>query len=340
MPVFLERSKTGWLGASGDATLHIGLINNMPDGALVATERQFLKLLDRASGSLPVLVSLFAFPEVHRGEAGKRHISDGYSSSKELLNSHLDGLIVTGAEPRTLDLTGESYWSSLTRIIDWAGYNTHSAVWSCLAAHAAVLHTDGIHRRRLGEKRFGVFECSRNADHFLTAGLPSIVDMPHSRWNDLALDDLEACGYRALTVSDQSVDSFFREQNNSLFVFFQGHPEYEAETLLLEYRRDVGRYLRGERGTFPPLPQRYFGREAVATLTAFRIRALAERGEELFAEFPDRGLTGRGGANTWQTAAVQTYCSWLAFLNGAKQLRGMSRRDLAGLRQTSRGQMA
>jgi homoserine trans-succinylase len=37
------------------------------------------------------------------------------------------------------------------------------------------------------------------------------------------------------------------KQRNSLLVFFQGHLEYEAQTLLLEYRRDVGRYLRRER---------------------------------------------------------------------------------------------
>ena len=51
------------------------------------------------------------------------------------------------------------------------------------------------------------------------------------------------------------------KQRESLFVFFQGHPEYDAVTLLLEYRRDVGRYLRRERDTYPPMPQGYFDEE-------------------------------------------------------------------------------
>src|SRR2546429_6417390 len=48
------------------------------------------------------------------------------------------------------------------------------------------------------------------------------------------------------TTLFRSVDMFVKELN-SLFVFFQGHPEYEATTLLLEYRRDIKRFLRRER---------------------------------------------------------------------------------------------
>src|SRR5207247_7121462 len=51
--------------------------------------------------------------------------------------------------------------------------HTHSAVWSCLAAHAALLHIDGIGRRALSDKRFGVFDCARLSGHPLTAGVPS-----------------------------------------------------------------------------------------------------------------------------------------------------------------------
>jgi homoserine O-succinyltransferase/O-acetyltransferase len=36
----------------------------------------------------------------------------------------------------------------------------------------------------------------------------------------------------------------FVKYNRSLFVLLQGHPEYDSATLLREYRRDVGRFLR------------------------------------------------------------------------------------------------
>ena len=43
----------------------------------------------------------------------------------------------------------------------------------------------------------------------------------------------------------------FVKQTRSLFIFFQGHPEYEETTLLREYRRDVGRFLRGQQPHYP-----------------------------------------------------------------------------------------
>ena len=115
-------------------------------------------------------------------------------------------------------------------------------------------------RRTFSDKCFGIFECARVSDHPLTAGAPSRLQMPHSRWNDIPEDALTSCGYRVLTRSeDAGVDTFVK-QRKSLFVFFQGHPEYEANTLLLEYRRDIRRFLRRERDTYPPMPQGYFRR--------------------------------------------------------------------------------
>ena len=63
---------------------------------------------------------------------------------------------------------------------------------------------------------------------------------------------LAACGYIVLTQSAEGgVDTFVKKKKRSLFVHFQGHPEYGAQTLLKEYRRDIKRFLRGERETYP-----------------------------------------------------------------------------------------
>src|SRR5207302_8356539 len=116
---------------------------------------------------MTVRLKLYALPEVVRSAAGRRRVSS-YSDIARLWDDHLDGLIVTGAEPRTADLRNEPYWKSLTALVDWADDHTHSSIWSCLASHAAVLHLDGIERRPLGTKRFGVFECEAASDHLLT----------------------------------------------------------------------------------------------------------------------------------------------------------------------------
>ena len=106
----------------------------------------------------------------------------------------------------------------------------------------------------------------------------------------------------------------------SLFVFFQGHPEYEAHSLLLEYRRDIGRFLRGERDTYPPLPQGYFDKDTVTALAALRERALSDRREELLADFPTAQAAGKV-SNTWRSAARRLYRNWLSYISAQKAQR-------------------
>ncbi len=305
---------------SGARCLEIGLINNMPDGALEATERQFVALLDAASGGMAVRISLYALPDVHRNEWGRRRISRYYSGIENLWDRRLDGLIVTGAEPLAPSLPEEPYWGSLTKVLGWAEENTHSTVWSCLAAHAAVLHLDGVARQRRADKLSGVFRCAPEADHPLMAGAPSHRRVPHSRWNDLPANDLTDCGYQILARSKEGGVDTFVKQRKSMFVFFQGHPEYAANTLLLEYRRDIGRYLRREREAYPLLPQGYFDRNTAHALTALQERAMSDRREETLAHFP-MPLAEQSVANTWHSAATRVYGNWLKQLCVQKERR-------------------
>jgi homoserine O-succinyltransferase len=131
------------------ACLDIGLVNNMPDAALQAAERQFRSLLAVAAGSRPVRLHFFSLPEMPRGAAAKAHIARLYSDIAALPTRDLDGLFVTGSEPRAARLAGEPYWPALARLIEWAADHTTSTAWSCLAAHAVVFHLDGIERRPL-----------------------------------------------------------------------------------------------------------------------------------------------------------------------------------------------
>ena len=166
-------------------TLDIGLVNNMPDAALDATERQFRALLGASADHLTVHLTVYSLPEIPRSEFGQRQVSR-YTHIDELWERHHDGLIVTGTEPRAEDLKAEPYWASLTRVLEWAEEHTHSTILSCLAAHAGILHLDGISRRPLGSKRIGVFECARVEEHPLTANAAARWRRPHSRWNDIS----------------------------------------------------------------------------------------------------------------------------------------------------------
>jgi homoserine O-succinyltransferase len=228
-----------------------------------------------------------------------------------------DGLIITGREPRTADLREECYWPSFNRLLAWTQEHGRSSVWSCLAAHAAVLALDGIERVRSQHKHFGVFECDQAAPHSLLAGAPAGLRIPHSRWNGLCEGELADSGYQVLTnTRDSGVDTFVK-QDAGLFVFFQGHPEYEAETLLGEYRRDVGRYLRGERDTYPLLPRNYFDAATERALLQIEARAHVAR-EEAILDLVSEVLSGVRIENSWRSTATLIYRNWLEHLSWKK----------------------
>lgn len=298
-----------------DPSLHIdiGLVNNMPDAAMEATVRQFVSLLGSTARNVTVHVKLFSMPGVQSSDWRRQHLNAYYSGFDELRDARLDGLIVTGAEPRADDLTAEPYWGHLATLIDWAEENTIATVWSCLAAHAAVLHLDGIRRSPLGEKCFGLFTHKRVSDHWLLRGQPAQILTPHSRWNEISGGMLASSGYRILTMSATAGVDIFIKERKSLFLFFQGHPEYEADTLAREHRRDVGRFLRGERESYPEMPRQYFDPATADLLSAFRTRALADRREELLSMFPTERVFS-AVSDTWRVQAQCTYTNWLNYI--------------------------
>ena len=186
MALFLDTGRAGpGVELKAPNCVTIGLVNNMPDAAVEATERQFTDLIRAATPNVVVLLKLYAIPEVPRAPAMRRELTERYRDIAELWDTPLDGLIVTGTEPRAENLRDEPYWETMSTLVDWASGHTSSAIWSCLAAHAAVLHADGIERRPLKEKRFGVFDCRLAADHPMTQHFPEPLWVPHSRYNDL-----------------------------------------------------------------------------------------------------------------------------------------------------------
>jgi len=306
--------ETGEFDSQQDAgvVLNIGLINNMPDSALQATERQFMRLLKAAAGNHRIHLHCFSLPSVRRSQTAKCHIDRQYTDIAHLGRLQLDGLIVTGAEPKAATLPEESFWQELIEIVDWAEANTRSTIWSCLAAHAAVLHLDGIERQRLDAKCSGVYDCAKMVDDWLTRDLPSPFRILHSRLNGLRKRDLTSQGYQILTQSQQAGVDTFVKQLRSYFVFFQGHPEYDTLSLQREYLRDLSRFLAGKQDAYPTVPTGYFDAETEKTLANFQQRASVERKAALSAELP--ALTTRPDIAAG-TAGTVIFQNWLGYLS-------------------------
>ncbi|MBV8453085.1 MAG: homoserine O-succinyltransferase [Deltaproteobacteria bacterium] len=312
--MWLHSTSTGSFASDWEdyAPIVIALVNSMPGAALRTAERQFCSLLSAAAGNIPIRLRLFYLPEFQSHNRDRCLGDHGYEDIRELWTADIDGLIVTGTEPRAAALADEPYWPTLTKIVDWAENHTVSTIWSCLAAHAAVLHLDGIDRCPLGEKLSGVFECKKAEDHTLIPSAPSRWRVPHSRYNGLSERALASRGYRLLSKSaDAGADTFVKEKK-SLFIFFQGHPEYDPGALLREYRRDIRRFLVGERYTYPKMPRNYFDEEITTALAQFRERALQRRCVDSLSSFP--AVPEQQLDYAWHNFAAVIYTNWLLHL--------------------------
>jgi homoserine O-succinyltransferase/O-acetyltransferase len=298
--------------------IRIGLLNNMPDAALEATELQFTALLRAAAGSRAVRLRFSSLPELARGVTAQQRMDCNYWPLDELLAEQPDALIVTGTEPRTPVLEEEPYWDRLVRLMEWAETHTVTSIWSCLAAHAVAQALHGVRRRRLAAKRFGVFEHRTRQVHSLLQGVTAPLLTPHSRWNELPVDAVEAAGFTVLSFSEETGADLFVRAGRSLLICFQGHPEYESLTLLKEYRRDVGRFLRSEQPSWPTLPRGYLNSQSLKLIEEFRRRAEAGRDPELLAEFPMAALAS-GLDAPWRPGAVSIYRNWLKYVAAAKE---------------------
>lgn len=254
----------------GGELIEVALVNNMPDQAIETTVAQFSRLLRAGAQGLNIRLRCYALLSVPRSDTGRRALAQTHETISALYARGADALIVTGAEPRAPDLAREPYWEEFARLVDWARINTLGSMWSCLAAHGAVLRLDGLARRREAQKISGVFPCEIATGDWTTQGATNIVHTPHSRYNGLSREEIESCGYSISSWSAAvGVDSFWRREP-SLFLFLQGHPEYDADTLSREFRRDALRYVNRESAAFPPTPLHYFSPAAVSGVADLR----------------------------------------------------------------------
>lgn len=323
--------------ASRAGALVIGLVNSMPGEARRHTEQQFRAILSAAAGATPVELrcfSLGAAPSDKADPAATR-----YEDTAALEAAAPDGLIVSGMPPRAARLCDEPYWPRLTALVDFAIEASIPTVWSCLAAHGVALYLDGIERQRLPRKLSGLVDCVRTeAEHPAMNGLPRRWRVPHSRYNDLPEQALRAHGYRILSHSAEAGADIFAKDDRAPFLFCQGHPEYDAHSLLREYRRDIRQFLAGERPDYPAAPQRYFSGAMTAQLDEFREQALRARTVDRLADFPMTACMA-DLRHPWRDLSVSLYANWLADV-AARKLLGAEAGGFAARSASSSGRLA
>ncbi len=289
------------------------LVNNMPDAAFGATERQFVNLLDAGSGCRTVSISRHTMAGVPRGERIRDRIAAGYRPLDDIVDNPPDLLVVTGSNPIESRIEEEPYWADLHGLLKWGSENVSAMLLSCLSAHAALAVFDGLERTTLPAKCTGVFAQEVNPTHSLAARFHSPVRLPHSRLNTVPLDAVLGAGYQVLLQSEQVGWSVATKTvGRSDVVLVQSHPEYDPSSLVREYARDVRRYVNREQDQLPCLPT-----DCMIGTDWDRLRLLhkrvigGERSPELVAAFPFDEV-GERAPWPWRGTAQRLYANLLA----------------------------
>jgi len=319
LPTFDRLRQEGETVLSGDAArhqdireLHIGLLNMMPDAALAATERQFFRLIGESNQIAQFYMHPFTVKELRRSSDAEAYINQYYESFDQVREQGLDALIITGANVTQPDLAHEPFWKPLNRVIDWAYENVTSTLCSCLATHAVLQFRYGQKRRPLGFKRWGVYPHQVvDRKHPLVSDVNTRFDVPHSRFNDISREQFEAAGLHILVESQVAGVHLAASEDRFRIIFFQGHPEYDTVSLLKEYKRELNRFLKGDREDYPPLPENYFSIITEAILEEHRDLLLLSRAKKhTLPDFPE-ALIERNLDNTWHDTAEAVINNWI-----------------------------
>ena len=295
--------------------LHIGFLNMMPDAALSATEQQFIRLVGSCNQIAQFYVYPFSIKELKRGSRAEQHIREYYFSFDELSAEGLDALIITGANVANPSLDQEAFWDPLIDIVRWADTNVASILCSCLATHALVKHHHGIDRKRLPEKRWGVYSHRvSEPGHPLMHDINTRFDAPHSRYNEITRKQLEDAGLTVLAESPEAGVHLAVSPDQFRTIYFQGHPEYHAVSLLKEYKREMLRFTDGELDSPPPYPEHYFSDEAIAIAESYIVACQAAmRDNDDIPGFPDAELEPHVH-NTWTDTGKAIVNNWLGLV--------------------------
>ena len=256
--------------------LRVLILNLMP--TKIATETQLMRKLSNTP--LQIQVDLLRTKSHEATHVSAGHLETFYRTFEDIENEHYDGLIITGAPVELMEFEEVDYWDELCRIMDWSSTHVHSTLHICWGAQAGLYYHYGIQKYRLPKKASGVFEHRLlKPKSPLVRGFDDRFYAVHSRNTDVRIEDVEAVDDLEVVAVSDEVGLYIVKSVDSRRFFVFGHPEYDTDTLKLEYERDL------KRGIDPELPTNYF---------------------------PDDDPT-RAPLNVWRSQAQLLYTNWLNY---------------------------
>lgn len=229
--------------------LKILILNLMP--TKIVTETQLLRLL----GNTPLQVEVsFMKMDTHESKnTPAEHLINFYGTFDYFKDMKFDGMIITGAPVEQMPFEDVDYWDELTKIMEWSKTNVHSTLHICWGAQAGLYYHYGIDKYDTDKKVFGIFEhkVTRKYNKLLR-GFDDYFLAPHSRHTYIKTQDIKDKEDLKILAESKEVGVLIASNKGGRQIFITGHLEYDNDTLLKEYQRDVLKGLEIE------IPKNYF----------------------------------------------------------------------------------
>jgi homoserine O-succinyltransferase len=219
--------------------LRIGVVNLMPR----AETYESLLLATLARTELSIEVTWLRLSTPAYASSDRARIEQVYLPLSAALDQRsLDGLIITGAPVEELPFEAVTYWSELSAQLERARKIVPSTLGLCWGA-LALARLLGIDKQVFERKLFGVYPLDiTDLEHPLLRELAPNFLCPQSRYSGLVPTDVAAAvvaGRARVLARSAAAGSVILESNDGRFLLHTGHPEYDAQRLAFEYRRDV-----------------------------------------------------------------------------------------------------
>lgn len=230
--------------------LKILILNLMPKK--IETETQLSRLL--GNSPLQVEIELIHTRSHESKNTSQAHMLSFYKVFDDIKNETFDGMIITGAPVEHLEFEEVEYWDELCEIMEWSKTHVWSTFHICWGAQAALYYHYGIKKYKLDKKLFGVFK--HKADYkraILLRGFDDEFYVPHSRHTTVKREDVEKVSELKILASSDEAGLYAVMTPQGRQIFITGHSEYDGDTLMHEYLRDVtlGRDIDVPKNYFP-----------------------------------------------------------------------------------------
>ncbi len=229
--------------------LDVLILNLMP--TKIVTETQLLRKLSNTP--LQVNVEFLQTASYKPQHVDSNHLESFYTTFDKVKDRKFDGMIITGAPLDYVKFEDVAYWDEICHIMEWGKTHVHCTFHLCWGAFAALYYFYGLERYDMEEKLSGVYAHRiLKKQSPLFRGFDDIFYAPQSRAMGIAEEKITSVPeLELMAVSDEAGITIVKTTDSRHF-FVTCHTEYDADTLSLEYFRDL------ERGMNPKVPVNYF----------------------------------------------------------------------------------